>query len=233
MGWIIRDGDCRDELLQLDPETVQLIFTSPPYAQEKSYEQGLDYNGLQALMGGVALNAFPAVRPGGFCVVNFGETTKYNPRTMCQLYTTVFSAAGWLMHSRRIWAKMFARCSLTGLNNIHTIPVAEYEHIYTFRKPPNDREIIRSKLSYHAIWDAKGTAGYSDHPAPFPPDLAAKAIEVWTDPGDLVVDPFNGVGSTGVACVQMQREYIGIELNPKWAEDSRQRLGQAETKLLV
>lgn len=54
------------------------------------------------------------------------------------------------------------------------------------------------------------------HPNDKPPELVQKFLSVHTAPGDVVIDPFMGGGATGVACVRMERKFIGIELDPKY-----------------
>ena len=47
-----------------------------------------------------------------------------------------------------------------------------------------------------------------------------RGIELWTNPGDLVMDPFNGIGSTGCIALEMSRKYIGLELKPTYFDQS-------------
>ena len=69
-----------------------------------------------------------------------------------------------------------------------------------------------------------------DHPTPKPPELARHFIRLHSQPGDVVLDPFNGGGSTGVAAVQEHRSYIGIELDPVWFDLACRRIGAALEK---
>ncbi|MHB2020957.1 MAG: TRM11 family SAM-dependent methyltransferase [Candidatus Xenobia bacterium] len=62
------------------------------------------------------------------------------------------------------------------------------------------------------------------HPASFPPELAMEFINFFTRPGDTVLDPFAGCGSTLDACVRTGRKGIGVELSPKWVEACRRRM---------
>jgi len=62
------------------------------------------------------------------------------------------------------------------------------------------------------------------HPAPFNKELPAFFINLLTDENDLVMDTFSGIGTTGVACKESNRNYIGYELNEIYAEFSRKRL---------
>ena len=61
------------------------------------------------------------------------------------------------------------------------------------------------------------------HPAQFPPELAEPFIISGTEVGDVVLDPFNGVGNTGIAALRNNRRYIGIDLNQKFLELTEKR----------
>lgn len=61
------------------------------------------------------------------------------------------------------------------------------------------------------------------HPAKFPEDLIAKYVEFFTKKGGWVLDPFAGTGSTGVACAQLERNAVGIEISEQWAEIASRR----------
>lgn len=65
------------------------------------------------------------------------------------------------------------------------------------------------------------------HPAQFPEDLARDHIISWSSVGDTVLDPFMGSGTTGVACVNTGRNFIGMELDDKYYETARQRINNA------
>lgn len=66
-----------------------------------------------------------------------------------------------------------------------------------------------------------------DHPTPKPVDLMARMIRNSTDAGDLVLDPFMGSGTTGVAAVKMGRRFVGIEVEPKYFDLSCKRISEA------
>jgi site-specific DNA-methyltransferase (adenine-specific) len=63
-----------------------------------------------------------------------------------------------------------------------------------------------------------------EFPTQLPLALLRRIVRTASDPGDLVVDPFSGWATTGVACVESGRRYLGIELRESFAEASRQRL---------
>jgi len=67
----------------------------------------------------------------------------------------------------------------------------------------------------------------AEHPTPKPIGLAAHFIQLHTQPGDVVLDPFMGGGSTGVACAELGRDFIGIELDEHWHDYAERRIGAA------
>ena len=69
------------------------------------------------------------------------------------------------------------------------------------------------------------------HPAPFHKDLPKYYINLLTDEGDVVLDVFSGIGTTGMACKELNRDYIGMELNEKYAEFSEKRINGDELEL--
>ena len=64
------------------------------------------------------------------------------------------------------------------------------------------------------------------HPATFPDLLASDHILTWTEPGDVVLDPCNGSGTTTQAAKRLGRQYVGIEINPAYCEIAETRLAQ-------
>lgn len=68
----------------------------------------------------------------------------------------------------------------------------------------------------------------SGHPAPFPERLAADNIISWSNPEDIVLDPFLGSGTTGVAAVMNNRNFIGIEIVPEYFRYAEKRIAEAE-----
>lgn len=64
------------------------------------------------------------------------------------------------------------------------------------------------------------------HPAPFPLRLAADHVHSWSNPGDLVCDPFLGSGTTAIAAVSQGRRFIGIDISPAYVHKANERLAK-------
>lgn len=70
--------------------------------------------------------------------------------------------------------------------------------------------------------------GDIDHPAMFPLKLAEDQIKTWSNKGDLILDPFMGSGTTGIASIDLDRNFIGIDIVEKYYNIAKQRLEKAE-----
>jgi site-specific DNA-methyltransferase (adenine-specific) len=68
-----------------------------------------------------------------------------------------------------------------------------------------------------------------DHFATFPLELAEQLVLATTERGDLVLDPFAGTATSGVAAIRNGRRYVGIELNPEYAKMAANRLSSADS----
>jgi DNA modification methylase len=80
------------------------------------------------------------------------------------------------------------------------------------------------KRNKRSVWTI-ATRPYPDaHFATFPPKLIEPMILAGSQPGDLVLDPFSGAGTTGVVALRHGRRYLGIELNPEYVEMSKIRI---------
>lgn len=66
------------------------------------------------------------------------------------------------------------------------------------------------------------------HPAPFPCALARDHINSWTNEGDVVLDPMNGSGTTCISALQLNRQYIGIDMSHEYCEIARERIARFE-----
>jgi DNA modification methylase len=77
------------------------------------------------------------------------------------------------------------------------------------------------------VWSI-ATQPYPDaHFATFPEELPTRCIRAGSKPGDLILDPFTGSGTTGQVAIQLGRQFVGCELNPTYAELARKRIGGA------
>lgn len=74
------------------------------------------------------------------------------------------------------------------------------------------------------MWSIATRRSAAAHFAMYPPDIPIRCIAAGSPPGGLVLDPFSGAGTTGVAALAIGRRYLGIDLNPAYHDIARPRL---------
>lgn len=130
-------------------------------------------------------------------------------------------SAGFYLYDRRIWVKDAAWEN----SRWHTISyrsVDESEYLYIFWKP-GITKIDRSRLTKEewvnwgsrGVWEIPSVRSNADHDSKFPVELPRRAIKLFTDPGEIVLDCFMGSGTTALAAISEGRRYIGIEKEEK------------------
>ncbi len=87
---------------------------------------------------------------------------------------------------------------------------------------------IRGNVWEYVVGRLKEDQEAKWHPAPFPLALARDHIYSWTNEGDIVLDPFCGSGTTCVAAKQLNRRFIGIDINPEYVKKSLERINNAQ-----
>lgn len=88
--------------------------------------------------------------------------------------------------------------------------------------------LLGNKMKRDVIETPVETIKGGKHPAIYPVRVVAEMLRLLTRPGDVVLDPFMGSGSTAVACKMLDRRYIGYEINPEYCADARCRVEAVE-----
>jgi DNA modification methylase len=112
--------------------------------------------------------------------------------------------------------------------------VDEFEYIFILWKP-GITKVDRRRLQPNewrewgsrGVWDMPSVRANDDHEAKFPVELPRRLIRLLSEPGDLVLDPFIGSGTTAVAAIELSRRYMGFELLPHYAELAREAASRA------
>ena len=138
--------------------------------------------------------------------------------------------AGLFLYDVRIWRKDPAWANSKWTTNTLKA-VSETEYLYVFWKP-GEYVVNRERLTptewkewgYRQVWEIPSVRANDIHPAMFPINLALRVIRLYTDEGDIVLDPFLGSGTTALAAIEMKRQYIGIEKSPEYAEIARKQV---------
>jgi DNA modification methylase len=91
------------------------------------------------------------------------------------------------------------------------------------------KDWVKSQIGvWQVYYERRDVREKNTHPAVMPIALAKRVIELFTHKGELVLDPFNGVGTTLLAAKDLDRNAIGFDINPQYCKISKQRLKQSK-----
>lgn len=237
---------------ELPRNCIDLVVTSPPYDDLRTY------GGHSWDFYGVAWQLKRVLKPGGVIVWVVADATKDGNETGSSMEQALhFRRIGLNLHDTMIYAsdkpplthnryeqaweyafvlsagkpKTFNPLKRKTLHGgkarsgtfIHSAD-AEYKPANT-RTPTADEALLQN-----IWWYATGTER-NGHPAPFPLQFAKDHIYSWSNTGDIVLDPFSGSGTTAKAAKELERQYIGFEINPEYCKIAEARTAQEVLQL--
>jgi site-specific DNA-methyltransferase (adenine-specific) len=133
-------------------------------------------------------------------------------------------SAGFYPYDRRIWVKD-ATWENSRWASLSYRSVDEFEYLYIFWKPgitKYDRNRLTSdewkNWGSRGVWNFPSVKANDDHEAKFPIELPTRVIKLFSDENDVILDCFMGSGTSAVAAIRENRQYIGIELENKYVE---------------
>ena len=130
----------------------------------------------------------------------------------------VFKTLGYILHSHKIWVKG------TGVNDYRV----NYQHIMTFsRKGAKRKPVADFKPDVFIVNQSK----YKNYTYGMPVRIIELLVNNYTDKDNIVYDPFMGSGTTAEACENTRRRWIGSEIDKKYGELVKERMGLSETEL--
>lgn len=139
--------------------------------------------------------------------------------------------AGWFLRADLIWHK--PNCQP---ESVRDRPTRAHEYLFLFSKSERytyHSEAVRgpNERNLRTVWDIHTRPLKDAHFATFPIELVEPCVLLGSSPDDLVLDPFIGAGTTGLAALETGRRFLGVELNPRYAEIAEARLNGAIEKL--
>lgn len=227
--WDLREGECLSGLALLDDASIDVVITDPPYEAEAHTSQR-----LVARAGGKL-----QVEPLAFPPITEEQRTE-SARQMvrlarrwilvfCQVegamkWRAALEAAGAVYKRTCIWVKPDGKPQYSGDR-----PGIGYESIVACHAP--GRSTWNGGGSHGVFVVNKGGDVRTGHQTQKPLALMELLVRLFSEKGELILDPFTGSGTTGVAAIRLGRRFIGWEMNPAYAEMARRRLLAAREQL--
>lgn len=244
MTWTLEHADCLgpDGLAVLGDRSVDHVITDPPYEAECHTKGRRTKTGgwREAEARGEMDKVWQAAPLPFHPITNFqrtmvagqiGRIVRRWALVFCQAeaihaWRTALEAGGLDFIRAMVWVKPDAQPQFTGDR-----PGVGYETIVVAHRPGRKRWNGGGRVGVFSHNRERGSNGDgAPHPTTKPLGLMRELVEFFTDPDELVCDPFAGSGSTGVACKILGRHFVGWELDEAYAAIARRRLSGDEAK---
>jgi DNA modification methylase len=238
-------GDAVEEIQKIGSQTVDLVITSPPYNYGMDYdehEDEIDWDAYFEWLNEIWQECVRVLKPGGRMCVNVQPNWKvYQPTH--HLISKQLTDLGLFWKGEILWEKNNYNCKYTawGSWKSPSNPYLKYtwEFIEVFckgsLKKAGDKEAIditgdEFKKWTTAKWEIAPENRMREfgHPAMFPEELPRRLIKLFSYRGDLVMDPFNGMGTTTKVAWELRRHFLGIDISEDYCLVARERLKEAK-----
>lgn len=245
-------GDCQETLKTIEDESIHLTCTSPPYYNARSYSTWSSYENYLQFLNNVFIEVFRVTKSGRMCVVNISpiiEARKSRAHQSKRLpipfhFFSLMEKIGWKYIDDIVWLKPEGSAvNRNGGFYQHRKPVAYKpnlvtETIFVFQKPADflidkivrsysgeilEQSLVKGSYERSNVWKINPETK-SKHPAPYPKEFSDKIVQYYSFIGDLILDPFMGSGTTVISCINLKRNYLGIEIHQKYIDFAEKRI---------
>lgn len=254
---MVKCGDCVKIMQSMPTESVDLTVTSPPYDNLRSYDgYSFDFEATARELFRVTKRGGVVVWIVSDATINGSESGTSFRQALG------FIEAGFRLHDTMIWEKdtfnfpdktRYRQCMeymfvLSKGKPAHINLISDRKNKFYGAKIHGTNRLIdgsttrksnhnKSKVSEYGVrfnvWkfptEKKNKTG---HPAVFPEELVRDHILSWSNPLDVVFDPFLGSGTTAVSAIKAGRHYAGCDISERYCKIAEQRIAEAKAEIL-
>ena len=235
----IYHGDCIEGLKSMSDATVDLVVTSPPYNLNIDYAHHKDDMKLEAYYNWCKewiSECYRVLKPGGRFCLQIGCFQSQLNEPSYATFTNIFQEAGFTFREFIIWnknqiPKRTAWGSWKSPSNPRILP--PFEMIINFHKESpkilekGETDLTKEEFVQwtNGLWViAPESAKKRNHPAPFPEEIAIRCIKMHSYKEAVVLDPFNGAGTTCKVANDLGRNWIGFDITQEYCDIALNRI---------
>ena len=250
-------GDCLEKMQRIKDNYIDMVLTSPPYDNLRSYK------GYSFDFKNIAKQLYRVLKPGGVVVWVVGDATIKGSETGTSFKQALyFKEIGFNLHDTMIYESekpplthrryeqkfeymfIFSKskpktfnsitedCIWAGTRSDRPKQTSASAKEHRAIRPRNEKKrFVGDKKIKGNIWkyETGGNASSKDsiafnHPAIFPEKLARDHITTWSNPGDVILDPMAGSGTTLKIALQLKRRCIAIEISKEYCKIIKERM---------
>lgn len=242
----IFNENCLDTMARMSNNFIDLTITSPPYDDLRIY------NGYEFDFDSICQEIYRVTKLGGVLVWIVADRTIKGSETGTSFRQALkFIDVGFNLHDTMIWQKtnpmprfkhkryfdvfeymfIFSKGKLNTFNPLMQPNKRAGEiYDYTAKLQTKGKERIKKKFEINSeryrnnIWSCAVSSNKTNHPAVFPTQLIEDHILSWSNKKDVIYDPFLGSGTTALAALKLDRNFIGSEISLEYCQIANQAL---------
>lgn len=240
-------GDSESILKTFPDNFIDIVITSPPYNFGLEYEGDKNKDALYwqdyfDKLNKIWSQCYRVLTPGGRLCVNIQPLfSDYIPTH--HIISNQLLNLSLIWKAEILWEKHNYNCKYTawGSWKSPSMPYLKYtwEFIEVFCKESHKKQGSADKVDItgdefkkwvYAKWDIapENNMKKYNHPAMFPEELVARLLKLFSYQDDIVLDPFNGVGTTTLVAHKLRRRYIGIDISEEYCKTAEERLNNEQ-----
>ena len=239
----IIDSSC-ENMKDIPNNSLHLMITSPPYNVSKEYDNDLSLNEYLNLLKNCFTETYRVLVDGGRACINIANIGRKPYIPLSDYVSKIMIEIGFNMRGEIIWNKSAGAGISTAWGSFQSAsnPILRdvHEYILIFSKgnykrerdDKEEKELRKDNITKEefiewtkSVWTMNTeSAKRIGHPAPFPEELPNRLIKLFSFTNDIVIDPFMGSGTTAIAAIKNNRNFVGYEINEEYINLANNRI---------
>ena len=244
----IIQGSC-ENMKDIPNNSLHLMITSPPYNVSKEYDNDLSLEEYLNLLKNCFAETYRVLVDGGRACINIANIGRKPYIPLSDYISKIMIEIGFNMRGEIIWNKSagagistawgsFQSASNPILRDVHEYILIFSKGNYKRERDKNEKEFRKDNISKEefiewtkSVWTMNPeSAKRIGHPAPFPEELPNRLIKLFSFTNDIVLDPFMGSGTTAIAAIKNNRNFVGYEINEEYINLANNRIEKLKEK---
>lgn len=238
-----------ENMKDIPNNSLHLMITSPPYNVSKEYDNDLSLNEYLNLLKNCFTETYRVLVDGGRACINIANIGRKPYIPLSDYVSKIMIEIGFNMRGEIIWNKSagagistawgsFQSASNPILRDVHEYILIFSKGNYKRERDKEEKELRKDNITKEefiewtkSVWTMNTeSAKRIGHPAPFPEELPNRLIKLFSFTNDIVIDPFMGSGTTAIAAIKNNRNFIGYEINEEYINLANNRIEKLKEK---